>query len=436
MNLYKYFVVGLPSAKSASPVIYNHLFSMFNINAYYSRLSLQDIKHIRRIIEMLDIKGFNITMPYKQSFFNISDISDEYSVKTEATNTIKVAEKYYGYNTDFIGFNHTLLQYNCEISRKRILLIGAGNTAGTVLRALDGYELDITLLNRSSLNSEIIKAHFNRINLIDSNNLEQLLQHYDIIINTVPNVDLFKEYLSKISCDVLIDFNYISNNLKSIISNYNLLIDGYHLLINQALYAFEIFFNQKYSLVSTENNELHQELYELLFNESCKAKNIVFNGFMGAGKSSIARAIAEQLKMEFIDIDSEIESAENMSIQKIFDTKGEEYFRNCESEFLNKLQNANNAIISTGAGILEREENLKLCKSIGYNVFLISDFDVMMQRIDNTARPKYNTLNHDELEQLFNNRLNNYYLSSDLIYYNNGKIEDSISHLISEFKAI
>jgi len=436
MNYDKYFVIGKPSAKSASPIIYNYLFNKYNINSYYSRLTLQDVKYFKRIMEILDIKGCNITMPYKQSFFHLSENFDDYSKITESINTITILDKIRGYNTDYIGFEHTLQQYNCNVSRRRVLLIGAGNTAGSVLRVLDGYELQIDILNRNPMNVDILKSHFNNLNAISLENICDLQSNYDVIINTIPNLYLFKDALSGVTSEVLIDFDYISNELKDLVNIYDVLIDGYHLLINQALYAFDIFFNKRYSLVASDNSQIHQELYDLLISNTCRFNNIIFNGFMGTGKSTLGIELASKFNMNFIDIDVEIEKSENMTVEGIFAQKGEDYFRNCEKTFLDKLVNVENSIIATGGGLLQNVENINLCKKIGYNVYLLSDFEDIIKRIKNTNRPIYNTLNYNELEALYKNRINSYYLASDLVFFNTRKFDSSFEHLATEFQPI
>ena len=68
-------------------------------------------------------------------------------------------------------------------------------------------------------------------------------------------------------------------------------------------------------------------------------ENLVFLGMMGSGKSSIGSLIAKKLELNFIDIDSEIENELGISIKKIFDTKGEDYFRKFEEKItLKKLK--------------------------------------------------------------------------------------------------
>ena len=79
-------------------------------------------------------------------------------------------------------------------------------------------------------------------------------------------------------------------------------------------------------------------------------ENIVFLGMMGSGKSSIGSLVAKKLKLNFVDIDREIETQTKMSIKKIFEEKGENYFRKVEETITLKCLKLNNVIISLGGG--------------------------------------------------------------------------------------
>ena len=74
-------------------------------------------------------------------------------------------------------------------------------------------------------------------------------------------------------------------------------------------------------------------------------ENLVFLGMMGSGKSSIGSLIAKKLELNFIDIDSEIENELGISIKKIFDTKGEDYFRKFEEKITLKKLKLNPVVI-------------------------------------------------------------------------------------------
>ncbi len=107
-------------------------------------------------------------------------------------------------------------------------------------------------------------------------------------------------------------------------------------------------------------------------------ENVIFIGFMGVGKGSIAREIVKNSDYIAIDTDDLIESMENRSVKAIFESDGEAYFRNLEKDISIWLENSvKNTLISTGGGFYK----VKNLKKIGIVVLLDSPFDAIVKRI-------------------------------------------------------
>lgn len=116
--------------------------------------------------------------------------------------------------------------------------------------------------------------------------------------------------------------------------------------------------------------------------------NIVLIGFMGAGKSTVARALHEMYGLEVVEMDQLISEREKMSIPEIFEAHGEEYFRNLETELLIELQDRNNVVISCGGGVPMRECNVTEMKKNGRVVLLSASAEVILERVkDSHDRP-------------------------------------------------
>ena len=129
-------------------------------------------------------------------------------------------------------------------------------------------------------------------------------------------------------------------------------------------------------------------------------ENLVFLGMMGAGKTSIGSLVAEKLKLDFIDIDKEIENEVGISIKKIFETKGEVYFRKFEEKITLKKLKLNSVVISLGGGTFTniniRKEILKSHLSFWLNW---SD-SILLNRIKNSKkRPlAYNSTDNELID--------------------------------------
>lgn len=119
--------------------------------------------------------------------------------------------------------------------------------------------------------------------------------------------------------------------------------------------------------------------------------NIILIGFMGVGKSEVGHKLAEELKMNYLDTDELIEKTEKMSINDIFAKKGEPYFRDLETEVVKTLQDYDNFVLSTGGGMVLRQENVKMLKEIGPLILLWTEPEVVCERVKNeTHRPLLN----------------------------------------------
>ncbi len=118
-------------------------------------------------------------------------------------------------------------------------------------------------------------------------------------------------------------------------------------------------------------------------------EHIILIGFMGSGKSTVGFRSSYKLKKCLIDTDKLIEHCEGMSVSDIFAKKGEEYFRQKETECLKSLfHELGSRIISLGGGTPLREENRELIKKLGKVIYLKASPDTVYQRIkNNTSRP-------------------------------------------------
>jgi shikimate kinase len=109
--------------------------------------------------------------------------------------------------------------------------------------------------------------------------------------------------------------------------------------------------------------------------------NIILIGFMGVGKTEVGKLLAKKLKMTYIDTDAIIEKEQNMTINDIFDRKGEESFREMETGLLDKLSSLEDHVISTGGGIILKPGNVKKLKSMGPLILLWADPDTVYERV-------------------------------------------------------
>ncbi|MDQ1238426.1 MAG: shikimate kinase, partial [Thermodesulfobacteriota bacterium] len=109
--------------------------------------------------------------------------------------------------------------------------------------------------------------------------------------------------------------------------------------------------------------------------------NIVVTGFMGTGKTSVARAVAELLGMTFVDVDEEIEKRADMSVSEIFSRHGEGHFRLMEKRICNDISRLTGAVIATGGGTPLDHESRALMSLAGMAVSLSCSLDELEHRL-------------------------------------------------------
>lgn len=126
-------------------------------------------------------------------------------------------------------------------------------------------------------------------------------------------------------------------------------------------------------------------------------RSVVLIGFMGAGKSAIGRELARRTKLTRHDTDELVRARFHSSIPEIFAQLGEETFRNAETDELRKLGNKAGIIVVTGGGIVLREENVRLLRSMGMIIWLDADEEILWKRASlRRNRPLLQTANPRE----------------------------------------
>ena len=139
-------------------------------------------------------------------------------------------------------------------------------------------------------------------------------------------------------------------------------------------------------------------------------------GPMGSGKSKIGKLLSSQLNLNLIDIDREIEAKFEKTIVDIFASEGEQGFRKKEIDFLTEVNEIEDAVVSTGGGIIEASANRDILNKEEYVVFLNASVESQFQATkDKTKRPLLNNENPRQvLESLYEHRLELYKSVSNL----------------------
>lgn len=157
-------------------------------------------------------------------------------------------------------------------------------------------------------------------------------------------------------------------------------------------------------------------------------KNIYLIGFMGTGKSTVGAILAEKLDTKCIEMDELIETQQRMSITDIFATRGEEYFRDLETQLLHSFAGEENLVVSCGGGSVLRDENARIMKQSGSIVLLTASPETIYERVKNsTNRPVLNGhMNVAYIREMMEKRRGRYEAVADVCVATDGKTVDAI----------
>lgn len=163
-------------------------------------------------------------------------------------------------------------------------------------------------------------------------------------------------------------------------------------------------------------------------------KNLVLIGMPGSGKTILGKAVAPYLKMRFIDIDKYIEQREKKTINDIFND-GEKHFRDIEEYYISSLKSTNHAVISTGGGVVLRENNIKNLKRNGVIIFINRPLDNIIKNMTNgkKRRPLLKD-GLDKIYELYEARIHLYKKYSDFEIQNDDTIYKAKYEIIKTYR--
>jgi len=239
--MYKLGLIGNPLSHSFSKKYFDIKFKNEKLSNFtYELYELEDLKKINELIEREKLVGINVTQPYKHKIIKYLNDLDDVSMRTQSVNTVFInpkTKKKIGFNTDAIGFEKLLLQY--DIKNKTSLILGSGGVSKTISYVLENHNIKHKIVSRNPTN--------NMISYIEA---ESLMRNCNLIINTTPlgqypKIHLFPNipYNFLSSKHICIDLIYNPEKsifLKKAHSQKAQIINGKKMLIEQAKKSWEI----------------------------------------------------------------------------------------------------------------------------------------------------------------------------------------------------
>ncbi len=291
-----------------------------------------------------ELQGINITIPYKVNALEACDVVDPRAERIGCVNTmVRKDGKWHGYNTDYDGFVFTLQHAGIDVASKECIILGDGASSATVHVALEDLGAkNIVHLSRKTapfygdapnyyetaqiiINCTPIGMYpHNPANLIDITQFSKLEGVVDLIYNPRRTILLLQAEMMEIPhCD------------------------GLPFLVAQGVEAANHFQGESFGT---------KEIEQILRDMRREKENIILIGMPGVGKTTVGKALGEEMGRTCIDVDHELEK-EIGDISTYITEQGEPSFREKESEMIAKLGTQTGLVISTGGGCVTVPKN-------------------------------------------------------------------------------
>ena len=291
-----------------------------------------------------ELQGINITIPYKVNALEACDVVDPRAERIGCVNTmVRKDGKWHGYNTDYDGFVFTLQHADIDVSGKECIILGDGASSATVHVALEDLGAkNIVHLSRKTapfygdapnyyetaqiiINCTPIGMYpHNPANLIDITQFSKLEGVVDLIYNPRRTILLLQAEMMEIPhCD------------------------GLPFLVTQGVEAANHFQGESFGT---------KEIEQILRDMRREKENIILIGMPGVGKTTVGKALGEEMGRTCIDVDHELEK-EIGDISTYITEQGEPAFREKEAEMIAKFGTQTGLIISTGGGCVTVPKN-------------------------------------------------------------------------------
>lgn len=332
---------------------------------YEYRLFEVEPQDLKAFLKKREFGGINVTIPYKKDVLPyLSGISDN-AKRIGAVNTIIVKEDggLYGDNTDYDGFLRLVQKSGFQVKGKKALVLGTGGASLPISAVLsDLGAREVVFISRSG-----------------ENNYQNLSHHADadFIVNTTP-VGMYPNNLKaplslsefpKLSG--VLDIVYNPQKTKLILDAERLGIPAYSgllMLVAQGKRAAELFLG--HDIPDSETDRIFKKL-------STEMQNIVLVGMPGCGKTTVGKALAEQLNRPFFDADKEILKRTGKSAEAWIEACGEAVFRQKETEVLESLCKQSGTVIATGGGAVTVPENADILRQNSIVFFINRDVSAL-----------------------------------------------------------
>lgn len=346
----------------------------------YTRLAADTAQEALDVVRSLGIRGLNVTAPYKPDMLAGVDHVDPEAARIGGANTIvNDGGVLTGYNTDHTGVVGSFADHRLSLAGRRVVLLGAGGAARGAARGLVRAGAKVTIVNRTYEKAQELAATMGCA-AAPYAEVEAQVRGADVVVSSLaPHLDVVQGTWLRAG-QIVFDANYKGASLYRLAKARGCTcLSGLDWLLNQAIPAFTAFTGQPCVRTDMEPGLDGPRLDD--------RRPIALIGFMGAGKSTVARRLAAALHRHLVDMDDLIEQRAGKPIPRIFAEDGEAAFRAFETQALEDLADSTDLVISCGGGVVGSEANRRTLAERTLCIWLYAAIETVVKRCAGTDRP-------------------------------------------------
>jgi shikimate dehydrogenase len=439
-------IIGNPVRHTMSPLIHGMFADMTGENLVYVPFEVQEggLKNAVRGAYELGIRGINVTVPYKSDVLQYLKYVDPLAESVGAVNTLvrdEVLKGYRGYNTDMTGLYRAMQTEGISLEGETIVILGAGGVARPTAHlcikkgASKVYILNRTVEKAVAIADEVDDESVIPMDIADYKEILSKEKSFFAIqctsVGLFPDVNSAviedEEFYRHVSAALDVVYKPLDTKFLKLAREAGAkTFSGLKMLLYQAVDAYELW-NEGIKIT----DEQADRVYRTLMMEVTGARNVILEGFMGSGKTTVSEILSEKLSLDILDTDEAIETTEGRSISDIFAEDGEEAFRDMETELLKTITDDHwrDMVISLGGGLPVREENRRLLKEAGKVIYLKVSPETVLKRLEgDDTRPLLRTDNPlERIKELQEKRSEVYDEAADIVIDTDGKSPEEVA---------
>ena len=421
-------LAGRPVMHSLSPAMHNAAFAKLGIDARYVRVHAEDSAGALELCRQMKVGGFNVTAPYKEALFGrVRPQGDARHIG--AVNTVLLrGGRAVGLNTDGVGALRALVENGVELKGRSALVLGAGGAGRAAVFALKSAGARVTVANRTRSRAEEVARRLGCASAgLEPARLEAIVRESEIVVSTLGAPVRVVDARALRPGTTVLDaaYGWESPLVAGARRRGLKVVDGREWLLYQGLAAFEAFTGEQAPVAV-----MRRALYAP--GEPIRGQNLALVGFMGAGKSTVAREIARRTGMALIDIDERIEKRAGASVAELFATRGEAAFRRLERAELRRLAALEATVVACGGGAVLGRANVAALRDCMVAWLWVGP-QTAVSRIEPRSRPLLKGKNPvGRAKQILEARLRAYAAASHVVIGGDERSPEAIAGLVLE----